>query len=170
VTSVNLTVPSGNVNESTVDAIWDDFANGKFVAVACSSTSTTTYVQAYSVTAWGTGAAPTVTTFTQQNLGVLLPNAQIHSTGKNGLGFITYTNAGFTEFRGRFISVSSTTGVMTLGDEIVLGATQTGAYVSYGAGGGIDASGAFCIGFQGSNHVGGGSNSGWNMYKTTTAI
>jgi hypothetical protein len=170
VTSVNLTVPSGNVNESTVDAIWDDFANGKFVAVACSSTSTTTYVQAYSVTAWGTGAAPTVTTFTQQNLGVLLPNAQIHSTGKNGLGFITYTNSGFTEFRGRFISVSSTNGVMTLGDEIVLGATQTGAYVSYGAGGGIDASGAFCIGFQGSNHVGGGSNSGWNMYKTTTAI
>lgn len=171
--TTEVTPYSGStVTKANVATAWNNLTDGKFVSVSCVNISNNTYLRALRITNWNTiSTPPTVSQGTAYAHGSLLPNAQLVETGKNGLLFLVYTNSGFTLFYGRFVSVDSTTGAITVGSEISLGGTQNGGvYATFGCGGGLDASGKFCFGIQGSDAVASSSVSGWNVYRSSEAI
>lgn len=159
---------SGNtVISGSVDTIWDDQPNNKFVAVSCVVTSTDTILRSAKVTTWGasetTAVAPTVIQGTAVSIGSSLSKAQIHRTTLNGLGILTYVDSLGTGINCRLISVDSSTGDITVGDEINLGAGDLGTINTYGVGVGRDSTNKLCIGVA--NH-----SQTALLYRSTTAI
>ena len=160
----------GTIVGTSVDSIWDDTVNNKYVGVACVEVSGNTYLRAYKN--WGAGSLTTTTLGTAYTHGSQLFKCKAYKTGLNGLGVLVYTNSGFTSFFARFFSVDSSTLAITVSEtEYTLGGVQNGGPIaSFGGGTGLDASNQLCIGLQQSNHTAGSGVSGWTVYRSTAVI
>lgn len=162
----------GVILGASIDSIWDDQPNGKFVGVVFNEVNGNSFLRALKVSSWPTNSTPSATWGTALNIGTWLYKGRAYKTGINGLGVLIYTSSDNKTFYAKFFSVDSNTLDITLGStEYTLGGTpNAGSIASFGAGTGIDASNRLCIGIQSSDHVASSSNSGWRVYRSTALV